>query len=424
MRTVLQEGRLGRLFWTFLDQGLVSAGGFVVQVTLARSLPPAEYGVFSLIFNALMLLQLVNTALVQFPMSVDLAAATEAKRPSLLGASLTLLMALTLGLAVALVAVMVGLNRPDLIIPGLAFLFAWQLQEGLRRGLFAALRHKAAVIGDSVSYLGQAIGAVALAMSGLLSLSALFYVMAGCAVCGAMVHARFQRVARPSGTRLRVVAARFWQLGGLASLSNGLLSHLRILVLPWLLAFQTGTSTTASFQAMMNITNLINPLIIGLGNIIPQTVAGSRDGGLELAWRVARAYAMIAAPPVALYLGLVFVMPEATLQVFYGDQSTYLGLALPLRLLVLGALVGFVVEAILAFLMGAAMVGTAARINLAGTLASVGCAAPLVFLHGVAGACAALVVANVLRLVLAWLALGRARLKVLAPPIQAGVASP
>ena len=44
-----------RSSWTILDQGVVSLGAFLLNIVLARHLPPAEYGMFALIIGSLLL---------------------------------------------------------------------------------------------------------------------------------------------------------------------------------------------------------------------------------------------------------------------------------------------------------------------------------------------------------------------------------
>ena len=77
----LRDTRVRHLSWTFLDQGVVSAGAFIVQVTLARRLLAVDYGVFALVFGGLLTLQLCNATLLFHPMSVRVPEPAGAQRP-------------------------------------------------------------------------------------------------------------------------------------------------------------------------------------------------------------------------------------------------------------------------------------------------------------------------------------------------------
>jgi O-antigen/teichoic acid export membrane protein len=391
--------------WALLDQGVVSAGSFTVQIVLARQLPAAEYGTSALVFAGLGAMQLCNAALVIHPMSVRVPAAAEEARVPLLGGSLILLMGLTVPLAVVLAVSLRAFGRLDLVLPVLVFFVAWQLQEGLRRGLLSSMRHAAAVVGDATTYIGQ--GLLVLGLAGMLSLPTAFYAMAGSASLGAILHARRLRLAWPGGGAMRAITADYWAIGGGAALGNGVLATARIIALPWILGGFWGPAAAAGLQAANNIVNLTNPIIFGLFNLIPQAASGALAQGTAEAWRIVRFYSLVVSLPILLYSILVLAAPERLLLLFYGAGSDYLDLVLPLRLLILVTLIGFLVDSVIAFLHGIATVHRAVAINLAGTAATFLLAAPLASCFGLIGGCYALLAANLLRLLLAYIALLR-----------------
>jgi len=394
----MSDERTRRLFWTFFDQGIVSAGAFICQLTLARLLPSHGYGVFTLIFSALLTLQLVNATLLFYPMSVQIPMAADEEKSRLLGASVLLVMGLSLLLVLPLAGGLIAFGLDDALLPALAYFLAWQAQEALRRSLFGSLRHRDALPGDMATYLIPAALTVGIGLTFGMSIAGALTIMAVCAAIGACLHARALTLAMPSIAQLRAVARAYWRIGGLPSLGNGFLYHTRLFVVPWILAVYAGPAATAGLQAAVNIVNLSNPLILGLGNLIPQIVAGARGRGLTEAWRVARTYTLIAALPIAVYSLLICLWPADVLRLFYGNGSDYLGLELALRLLVINTLLGFYVESVLAFLHGASLVGRAAEVNLYGTLCVVLLALPAILLFGIVGGCLALIAGNLLRL--------------------------
>jgi O-antigen/teichoic acid export membrane protein len=415
---LLCDPSLRRLSWTLLDQGIVSAGAFVVQIALARRLPAEDYGVFALVFSGLMALQLCNATLLFHPMSVRVSAAAEDRRPTLLGASLILVAALSVSLCIVLAAALVAFGRPDLLVPALVFFVAWQVQEGLRRGLISSFRYAAAITGDATTYVGQALIVAGLSLAGPLSIGEALHAMAGTAALGAILHARQLTLAVPSRSWLRSILSDFWSIGGAASLGNGWLSQGRVVVVPWVLAALSGPAAAGGFQAAMNIVNLSNPLMLGLGNIIPQAAASACARGNAHAWQTARRYALIASPPIMLYSVAILIAPANVLQLFYGATSDYTNLVLALQLLVLVNVISFAVEAVLAFLHGITLVRRAAAINMAGMATSALLVFPLVSLFGLAGGCAAVLLANLVRLALANLALIRVTAMAIPAPLR------
>lgn len=403
----MSDSRMLRLFWTFLNQGVVSAGAFVVQIVLARRLAASDYGVFSLILGGMLALQISNATLLFHPMSVRVAAASDEHRPALLGASMILVVALSAVLGLTLAVALAAFGQKHLMVPALAFMMAWQIQEGLRRGLLSSFGHGSAIFGDITTYGGQALMVLWLGLSGSLSVDTTLYAMAGSATLGAVVHTRFLKLALPPKAALVSVCRDYWRIGGTAAFGSGYLSVGRLMVVPWTLAAVAGPAAAAGFQAAMNIVNLSNPLVLGLGNIIPQAAARACGLGNAHAWHVVRRYVLIAAPPIVLYSIVILAAPAHVLGLFYGAGSDYLTMTLPIRLLILVALTGFAIEAVISFLHGITSVRSAAVINAAGTAATAVLAVPLIIQFGVAGGCAALLIANLVRLGLTRMALTR-----------------
>jgi len=359
---------------------------------------------------------LCNATLLFHPMSVRVAAASTAERPALLGASLLLVMALSVVLGLILTVVLVGFRRAELIAPALAFLMAWQLQEGLRRGLLGSFWHAAAIPGDIATYGGQALIVVSLGLMGSLSVAGSLYAMAATALVGAVIHAIFLTLAWPGRAKLGSVVHDYWLIGGPASLGSGYLSLARLVVVPWTLAAMSGPVAAAGFQAAMNIVNLSNPLILGLGNIIPQAAASAASQGNAHAWHVVRRYVLVATPPIVLWSILIFAAPGHVLRIFYGAESNYGHVAAALQLLTVVSLIGFAIEAVVSFLHGITSVRSAAMINMVGTVTTIILAIPMVSLFGLVGGCGALLVANLARLVLTRVALLRVTAPVAGQP--------
>src|SRR6185312_5640094 len=134
--------------WALVDQGLVSLGGVATSVILARFLAPKDFGIYVLLFGAMLFLNTVHASIIVYPLSVRGSRLDRLALGSMTGTFLVL----TIVSAVPLVAVLtvaaevIGALR---LAPWAAgALVCWQVQETIRRALFAELRHRAAVPGD------------------------------------------------------------------------------------------------------------------------------------------------------------------------------------------------------------------------------------------------------------------------------------
>ncbi|WP_407520074.1 hypothetical protein [Methylobacterium oryzisoli] len=401
-----------RLGWPLVDQAIVSIGTFGLTVALARTLAPEEYGTFALLLGGLMVLHMVTASLVFYPLSIRHAPAAETEGAALLHASLALLAAVALPAMAAMAVGLVLAGRADLILPAWAYFALWQAQEVFRRALFARLRFAAAIPGDSVSYLGQVAVVLALAQAGRLSLATALLAMAatsGLAALHQAVAAGFLRRGRDPknpGHSLAAVARDFWDLGRW-SLANNVLAIMRVQLLLWGLASFAGAATAAYLQAGLNLVNLMNPLVIGLCNIIPQTAALAHAGGKAAAWRAARPFALAGAPVAVLFFLVLVLVPELLLTLVYGADSPYRDLTLPVRLLALWALTNYTTDMICSYFHGVEAARLALVVNAMGAAATLAAAVPLVAGFGLVGACLALCLAGIARFALAQGLLGR-----------------
>lgn len=383
--------------WTLANQAIVSVGTFALNILLARVAAPEEYGTFAILFSVMLLLQIANATLLHYPLTIRGAVAQTDARAEILGCGLILAGALSVVLSVALGAVALGMGRADLVGPAIVCFLAWQTQEGLRRCLFAEMRHRDATLGDTIASFGQ-IGAVAfMMMDGELDLADAFYAMSVTRLLAAMVQFAQIRLSLPSRGRLRDTALDFWTMGKW-SLLNSTVAMVRIQIFPWSLAAMHGPAEAAFFQAALNIINLSNPVLIGLCNVIPQTAARSRmKHGYASAWRATRGLLLLGAVPLGIYFFGVIAFPDAMLRVVYGPGSPYLALGLALQLLTLGAIMSYPADIVGSYLLGVDESRLAFIANLAGGGAALALGVPLSLSYGLTGSCAAVAMAGVVR---------------------------
>jgi O-antigen/teichoic acid export membrane protein len=397
-----------RASWTLVDQGVVSFGNFLLNVLLARTLSEEDYGEFALFLGAIFILRAIDYSLISYPLSVRLCVASDEERAGLLGNTILLTVALSLVLVLVMALGTTLLEVYNIVSPACLCYLCWQAQETSRRCLLADFRYRAAVAGDGIAYVGQALLIALLAWLDAITLPAALYMMSATFGIGALVHASKLRYAWPDLAEARLLAREYFSVGKW-SLVNYQLVLARVQLLPWVLAAFTGTAATASLQASLNIANMMNPIIFGIGNAIPQVAAHAhRTGGAIGASRAAYGYVLFGLSPILVIAAAAVLMPELLLRTVYGPSSPYLAAAMGLQLLALAGVLDYIAEMISKTLLGVQAGRLASLVN----VAAIGAAAVLAFALigplGVFGACLALLIANLVRatgavIAIAWL---------------------
>jgi len=396
-----------RASWTLVDQGVVSFGNFMLNVLLARTLSEEDYGEFALFLGAIFILRAIDYSLISYPLSVRLCVARDDERAGLLGNTSLLAAALSLVLVVVM-AVGTTLLEDNILLPACLCFLCWQAQETSRRCLLADFRYRAAVAGDGIAYVGQALLIALVASLGGIALPAALYMMSATFAIGALVHVSKLRFAWPDLTETRLLAREYFSLGKW-SIVNYELVLVRAQLFPWMLAATAGTAATASLQAGLNIANMMNPIIFGIGNAIPQVAAHAhRNGNVIGAWRAAYGYVLFGLGPILVISAAGVLMPNLLLRTVYGPTSPYLAAAIGLQLLAVAGVLDYIAEMISKTLLGVQAGRLASVVNAVAVAAAAVLAFALIGPLGVFGACLALLIANLVRatgavIAIAWL---------------------
>lgn len=161
--------RLGRDYWALSDQALISGTNFVTMAVVARALGTHDFGVFTLVYSALLFANMIQSALVTQPHNV--LGTRKQDRDYVAYTTSTLLSQVALGgfEAVLAASVAVFARHVNWIGAPLVWILApsilaWQLQEFVRRVLYTEGRHAAAFFNDLVSYGGQTLWIVGMAV--------------------------------------------------------------------------------------------------------------------------------------------------------------------------------------------------------------------------------------------------------------------
>ena len=399
-----------RASWTLADQCVVSSGSFLLNVLLARSFSEREYGEFTLFVASIFFLRTIDYSLISYPLSVQLCLATDDKRAGLLGNTALLSGTLSLALAVVMALGIVLLEADDILLPACLCYLCWQTQETPRRSLLAEFRYREAVAGDAVAFLGTPLAiAILLWMdSDLVTLSSALYVMSVMFAVGAAVHASKLRFAWPDFTEARLLSREYFSIGKW-SLVNYQLVLVRGQLFPWVLAGAAGLAATGSFQAGVNIANMMTPIILGIGNAIPQVAAHAhRTGGVIGAVRGAYGYVLFGLLPVLVICAAAVLMPELLLRAVYGPASPYLAATVGLQLLALAGVADYIAETASKTLLGVQAGRLASLVNVVAVAAAAVLAFVLISRLGVFGAFLGYLIASLVRatgalLAVAWL---------------------
>ncbi len=406
LRKVLWGPTLNRGFWALADQAVVSLGTFLLNVLVARHLPVEDFGGYALVFWVVLFLNAIHASVVVYPLSIGSAAVDRAGLGLFAGRALSAVAVLASPLwAVAIVAACLALGRPGLAPWALGAALLWQLQETLRRALMAHLRHREAVLGDALSYLGQAGVTWGLARAGWLSVETAFGAMAVTSALAASVQAAQLGLGRSIALHglwafaVRSCYAGRWVL--LASLVTGAMMQ----IFNWTLAAAHGLGEVATLQAAGNVLRVTHPVLFGIsGLIVPATARAHRAGGLAHARRVAGGYAVLGAVLLLPYYAVVLLRPGAILQVLYGPASPYLSLVWLTRLLVLSYALLYLGQTLSAALGGLERSRSVLLSQCAGAAAALVVGLPIVVRAGAVGTVVGAVVeSGVMAVVSGWL---------------------
>lgn len=386
--------------WAIADQVVASGGNFAITLLLARGLAPAEFGTFVLINSACLIVFGFHANLIVSPLVVLGASASAAKSRTYSTVALMLTLALLPVSFLVVFSASASLHREVTGFLAVISILAWQLQETTRRALISKLRYRDAIWGDAISYLGQALLVGLLIMQPRFTLNETFGVMAATSVAAAAIQCWQLRLAPTTWSQLLVTGTEFWTLGkwlAVVSLTSVVAGPL----FPWLLNWFRNKEAVASFQAVINVLGLANPLILSIPAIVMPTVANRMRESVgnpskvlfNLTMRHVLWFELLLAP----WLLILTVWPHVALISFYGKATAYGNQTVALRVGVLVYLLTVPMTILAAVLTGSGRTKSNAAMQGAGAVASLVCAPPLIFAGGVVGTMLAETVARGIR---------------------------
>jgi O-antigen/teichoic acid export membrane protein len=264
--------------WALTDQALVSGCNFVTGILLARFLGPESYGVFVLLYSALLYANTFQAALIISPMLSTAPQLDGPERQLYFRSVFTL----QLGLSATLAAVvaMVGLayahwrDLPGLeanLVPLALVVVSFQLQDWLRRYYFAQERGRSVLVNDVLCYFGQTVTLIGLLAAGFLTVETGLWVIAVVSMLAFSVGWSKERITpawREAAATLRegwrrgrdyLLAGQFYWLGSQGVLLVG--------------ASYLGVQTVGGIRAAQNIVGPINIVYQVMENVLPVRAA-------------------------------------------------------------------------------------------------------------------------------------------------------
>jgi O-antigen/teichoic acid export membrane protein len=303
------------------DQAIVSLGNFALSVSLARLLPVADYGVYSVTMSFLLFFNTLHQAFIIYPLSVHTAGTPPGQHAHLLRVALQLTLPCALPFVLVLAAALWSIGHLSLVSVASAALLTWQIQEVLRRSLIARNRHMSAILIDGVRYLGPLI--VVLAFASTIVMANIFLVIALLSIVSVLP--LIPLLWRPD-TASRGFSREFsdhWRLA-MPVLGANLLSVFSTQWFLWLLAWGHTPDAAASLVALTNVVAIASPVMLGAENILVPEIARTR-GHLTFAglMRVVGRHCLLCGALVMPFFLAIAFFPRQLLRLIYGGSSPY-----------------------------------------------------------------------------------------------------
>lgn len=248
-------------FWAISDQGLFAVSNLLVNVMLARWLPPAEYGAFATVYTILLLVNGAHSALLIEPMMIF---GPDRYRDSF-SAYLNLLVRYHWRLMIAISACLgmiatglilasqqlLGYAVAGLIMTAPFYQFGWLA----RRACYVVSNPRLAAVGGAINLALTLVGTIALARLDLLSVLSASALLGGTSLVAslAMMQPMRRITSLPlSETARAAIWPAHWKYGRWAG-AIGPLVWLQATIYYFVLPIWGGLPATGAFKALMNL---------------------------------------------------------------------------------------------------------------------------------------------------------------------------
>jgi len=321
--------------WALADQAMVSGVNFLTGILIARYLGLEEFGRFTLAWMAVLFFNSLQQAGIIAPMMSIGPKQTPEQEPAYYGAVLLqqILWSTVCFFLLWAGVWLSGVFKPEwhiqhLGLPLAATLFAWQLQDFLRRYFFVRGRGELAFLNDAVSYFGQLILLIVLFRLSLLDTTLVLWLIAGTSAAATTVGAfTLGKISAPKGV-FGDTTSQHWRFSKwlLASALMQWTSGNYFLIGAGAIL---GPVAAGALKAAQNIMGVSHIIFQGLENVIPAKASscyahGGRSSLLvylkQVTWWGGASTAVIAV--------LAFLSPDFWLRLVYGVEYQAYGYVL------------------------------------------------------------------------------------------------
>jgi len=268
-----------KLHWTIVDQGVVSGVNFITGLLIARFLGIEEFGVFALVWMAVLFVNSIQMAMISAPMMTIGPKQSDEERASYYGAVVMNQLIFSISTSTLL---WVGVIFSDsinpawqvahLALPLAVTLFFVQNQDFIRRLLFTENQPVSALISDIISYLGRVIILILLFIYSTLTISEVLWIFAGCSTVALVVGFAKTDTMVFNLKQIAFVFKRHWAVSKwmtMSAIMQWTSGNYFIIVAGVLL----GPIAVGALKAAQNIIGITHILFQGLENIVPSSAS-------------------------------------------------------------------------------------------------------------------------------------------------------
>jgi O-antigen/teichoic acid export membrane protein len=311
------------IFLAVIDQALISGANFLTIILLARTVSIMELGVFSLIFSVGSLISSIQSTLITQPLLILGVAHHGSEFTAYLAASFRLQFVAT-SITTAIIAI-IGLllltlaDSPiaEMLLIALPFFVTSQLQEFARRALFAEDRIGAVFLNDLVSYGGRSIALFILITWGQLTSQIALVAAAATFTLGILMAYVQTKALHHRPLSVRSISLENWQFGKWLFLGE-IIQALSVRLNFYLTVSILGTAAAGIFQAVSQITNVLNVFMYALVSILmPRFGRIFNEYGAKKLHHATIIWIIITMICASMLLCFTFVAPGKTLNILY-----------------------------------------------------------------------------------------------------------
>jgi glycosyltransferase involved in cell wall biosynthesis len=324
----------------FADQGMFAASGFLVNILLARWLPPEQYGSYALAFSIYLFLSSFHNALLLEPMSVFGPASYRNVLPEYLGRLLRLHFAVTfpLGLLVGVGGAVFALFSKSHVLPsalwGVSVGMPWTLFFWLwRRAAYLELRPDVAVCGAAANTFTVVALMFLFHARGWLSPFTAFVLQAiAGSVASALLICFVPPLLKLSGGRepMTTVLKKHWRYGRWVVVT-GFVFWLAGDAYYLIIASATSISDLAAFRALQNFVRPVAQFIASINLLlVPWASARFADHAGLAFQRGIRNISIIFTTAAIMYLACLILFGRWLTDELYGEKYAQFAYLIPL----------------------------------------------------------------------------------------------